>query len=117
MQPCKLAKTGRISYSSFVQKIRKIALSVLAVYLAILGALFAIMRRPPLFGQVMRYVPSVALAVIPFEHLWNIARGGSLKVGDNAPDFLLPTSDKKSLVQLSSFRKKEPVVLVFGSYT
>jgi hypothetical protein len=100
-----------------VQKIRTIALSVLAVYVAILGALFSIMRRPPLFGQVMRRVPSVAFAVIPFEHLWNFARAGSLKVGDNAPDFLLPTSDRKSLVQLSSFRKKEPVVLVFGSYT
>jgi peroxiredoxin len=34
-----------------------------------------------------------------------------------APDFTLPTLDKSANVQLSSFRGKQPVVLVFGSYT
>jgi peroxiredoxin len=38
-------------------------------------------------------------------------------VGDTAPDFQLSTLDHKSEVQLSSFRGKQPVVLVFGSYT
>jgi len=55
--------------------------------------------------------------VLPFEPLWNIARAGVLKAGDPAPDFRLPTYDKSSLVQLSSFRGNRPVVLIFGSYT
>ena len=36
---------------------------------------------------------------------------------DMAPDFVLPTVNRKSQVRLSSFRGKQPVVLVFGSYT
>ena len=55
--------------------------------------------------------------VIPFKQLWFIARAGHLKVGDPAPDFNLPTPDKKAQVQLSSFRRQKPVVLIFGSYT
>ena len=39
------------------------------------------------------------------------------KVGEPAPDFMLKTPDGKRSVQLSSFRGKRPVVLVFGSYT
>jgi peroxiredoxin len=54
---------------------------------------------------------------VPFEPLWNFARGGNLKHGDEAPDFNLPTQDKSRQVRLSSFRGKRPVVLVFGSYT
>jgi hypothetical protein len=34
-----------------------------------------------------------------------------------APDFHLPTLDRKGAVRLSSFRTLRPVVLVFGSYT
>jgi peroxiredoxin len=49
--------------------------------------------------------------------MWLSAREGKLRVGDEAPDFSLETYDKKSIVQLSSFRGKKPVVLVFGSYT
>jgi peroxiredoxin len=55
--------------------------------------------------------------VVPFPPLWNVARGGQLKVGDMAPDFRLQTVDRQNLVQLSSFRRERPVVLVFGSYT
>ena len=40
-----------------------------------------------------------------------------LRVGDTAPDFKLKTDDGSREVQLSSFRGKRPVVLVFGSYT
>ncbi len=40
-----------------------------------------------------------------------------LKVGSPAPDFKLKTADGKREVQLSSFKGKRPVVLVFGSYT
>jgi len=41
----------------------------------------------------------------------------NLKVGDTAPDFRLKMNDGSREVQLSSFRGKRPVVLVFGSYT
>jgi len=34
-----------------------------------------------------------------------------------APDFTLPTLDRKSTVHLAEFRGSRPVVLVFGSYT
>jgi peroxiredoxin len=49
--------------------------------------------------------------------MWNVARGGRLAVGEEAPDFDLRTVDKTARVKLSSFRGKQPVVLVFGSYT
>ncbi len=37
--------------------------------------------------------------------------------GDLAPDFELPETANGNVVQLSAFRGKSPVVLVFGSYT
>jgi hypothetical protein len=40
-----------------------------------------------------------------------------LKVGGSATDFALKSPDGKQTVQLSSFRGKRPVALVFGSYT
>src|SRR5262249_10005366 len=39
------------------------------------------------------------------------------KVGQNAPDFTLPTQDGRSEITLSQFRGKKPVVLIFGSFT
>jgi hypothetical protein len=44
-------------------------------------------------------------------------REGTLKVGDTAPDFSLTSPDGKTTVTLSSFKNKQPVVLVFASYT
>ncbi|MEQ1859011.1 MAG: hypothetical protein ABMA13_03670 [Chthoniobacteraceae bacterium] len=41
----------------------------------------------------------------------------TVRVGETAPDFKLKTQDGASEVQLSSFRGRRPVVLVFGSYT
>ena len=96
---------------------KRLGLTVLVTYLAAVGGLFVVMHRPILFGQVMKHVPDPAFIVIPFKRLWFAARGGSLKVGDAAPDFNLPTSDKKSYVQLSSLRGHKPVVLIFGSYS
>ena len=37
--------------------------------------------------------------------------------GQPAPDFKLSTLDGKFQVELSSFRDKQPVALIFGSYT
>ena len=39
------------------------------------------------------------------------------KVGDEAPDFSLPTLDGKQTVKLSQHQGDRPVVLVFGSFT
>jgi hypothetical protein len=76
------------------------------------------MRQPPeTFGHVMAKMPMPAYFIIPFETFWTHARAGTLSEGETAPDFQLPTLDHKSEVQLSSFRGKQPVVLVFGSYT
>lgn len=44
-------------------------------------------------------------------------REGNLKLGDVAPDFNLKRLDEKGTVKLSSFKGKQPVVLIFGSYT
>jgi hypothetical protein len=95
-----------------------VALVLCAVYGVLIVSIFAIMRQPPdRFGRIMKHMPMPIFMVVPFEPLWTIARAGTLDVGDAAPDFDLPTADKKGRVQLSSFRGKRPVVLVFGSYT
>ena len=38
-------------------------------------------------------------------------------VGADAPDFKLPRLGSSEQVQLSSFRGRKPVALIFGSYT
>ena len=94
------------------------ALGVLAVYAVFLAGMFVLMcQPPPRFGQIMAYFPMPAMSIVPFEPMWNVARGGAARVGDTAPDFALATVDHKARVALSSFRGKQPVVLVFGSYT
>lgn len=94
------------------------AAALAVVYAASCGAFFWAMSQPPAkFGRIMSHVPMPLMAVLPFEPLWNVARGGELEVGDPAPDFELPTYDKISMVRLSDLRGKSPVVLVFGSYT
>lgn len=96
---------------------RAIAVVVAIVYAVFLGAMFVVMTQPPQrFGQIMRHFPMPAMMIVPFEPMWNAARGGELRVGEEAPDFTLPRSDKSGEVRLSSLRGK-PVVLVFGSYT
>ena len=92
---------------------------VLAVlWLCFVGFIAWSMRQPPeTFGRVMARMPAAAYFAIPFETLWTQARAGSLQPGQAAPDFSLGVLDKSESVQLSSFQGKEPVVLVFGSYT
>jgi hypothetical protein len=97
--------------------LRKIVFGLVVVYAALLMGLLAVMRQPTLFGKVMSKLPEPLMMVVPFKPLWFIARAGRLRQGDVAPDFQLSTSDKKSQVQLSSFRGHKPVVLIFGSYT
>lgn len=96
----------------------RLAAVLVGTYLVFLAAVFVAMCQPPhRFGQFMSKLPMATMAVVPFEPMWNVARGGELRVGDMAPDFRLPTVDRKSYVQLASFRGRQPVVLVFGSYT
>ena len=92
--------------------------AVVGLYAVLCAGFFWAMSQPPAkFGQIMSYVPMPLMAVLPFEPLWNIARGGDLEIGDAAPDFELATYDHSQTVRLSDLRGKSPVVLVFGSYT
>jgi hypothetical protein len=100
-----------------MKNVRRVAVAFFACYVLLLGFLWGVMHRPISFGQVMKYVPDPAFIFIPFKQLWFSARGGSLKVGEPAPDFNLPTTDKKSFVRLSSLHGQKPVVLIFGSYS
>ena len=81
--------------------------------------IYSEMRKPPEeFGRFMTRIPGpVAFLAFPFETLWTQARAGTVQVGDTAPDFTLQTLDKSETVRLSDLTRKEPVVLVFGSYT
>jgi hypothetical protein len=83
------------------------------------ATVYAAMRQPPeAFGRFMMHVPGpVAFLALPFETMWMRARAGALEIGDPAPDFSLMKLDKTERVQLSSVLAKQPVVLVFGSYT
>jgi len=92
-----------------------------SVWLFLCAALFAIMWLPPsAFARQIGRIPGPAMilmAVMPFETMWNAARGGALREGDPAPDFDLQRQDKSGRVKLSSHFGDRPVVLVFGSYT
>jgi len=96
----------------------KIALALLLPYpLLFVGFYTAMCQSPEFFSGVMSKTSNLVFSIFPFRRMWMSAREGSLKVGDDAPDFTLETYDRKSRVQLSAFRGKKPVVLVFGSYT
>jgi AhpC/TSA family len=97
---------------------RRIVVSLLALWLIFLAAIYITMRQPPeRFAAAIAKLPGPAFMLFPFETLWLNARSGTLKIGDPAPDFHLRTLDKTSEVSLSSFRGSKPVVLIFGSYT
>src|SRR5688500_17692397 len=102
-----------------MRRLLKILVVILGVYLLVLAGIFLLMLQPPLvFARAISKVPArVVFMLFPFKPLWYVARAGKLKVGDEAPDFKLKTTDAKEEVLLSSFRGRKPVVLVFGSYT
>jgi hypothetical protein len=100
------------------RRLSRVLIALVVLYAIFLTGMFWTMRQPPdRFGVLMRHFPMPAMMLVPFEPMWNVARGGTLRVGDPAPDFTLPTADKASEMRLSSFRGRMPVVLVFGSYT
>ena len=92
---------------------------VLAIfYVCFVGLIWWAMNQPPeTFGRVMKHMPDAVFLVAPFETMWMRARAGHLQAGDAAPDFSLVKLDKSATVQLSALSAKQPVVLVFGSYT
>ncbi len=98
--------------------ILRICLVLVLLYGVLVASLAIAMRQPPsVFGSIMAKLPPAAFMVLPFEPLWMGARAGDLQVGQEAPDFSLRSLNADTSVQLSSFRRKKPVVLVFGSYT
>jgi hypothetical protein len=102
---------------------RRVLIRVLAGlllgYAGFIGFLWWTMRRPPeQFGQTMAHMPSPAVFLLaPFETLWTEARAGTLRPGDVAPDFELDKLDKSGPIRLSELTARQPVVLIFGSYT
>ena len=98
----------------------KIIVVVVVLYAVVCVGLLAAMYQPPSrFGKIMAKIENPAVFMLfPFKRLWFIARGGDLKPGDPAPDFILPKQAvRNQSVRLSSFQGDRPVVLVFGSYT
>jgi hypothetical protein len=65
----------------------------------------------------MSHLPWQVFLILPFETLWSRARAGTLRTGDTAPDFELAKLDKTEHVRLSELNQKQPVVMIFGSYT
>ena len=107
-----------------VRRLVSVLILLGTVYATFLVGIFVAMHQSvERFGRVMSYLPGPLFMVIPFEPMWRTARAGTLEVGDPAPDFVLRTVDKTGhaptgdQVQLASFRGRQPVVLVFGSYT
>jgi len=107
----------------WLRLLRKIVLFALGIivlaWLVGCAVIYSKMRKPPEeFGQFMTRIPApVAFMAFPFETLWTHARAGTVNVGDMAPDFTLLKTDKSERVQLSELNRKQPVVLIFGSYT
>lgn len=96
-----------------------LVVALAAAYLGFGAFLWYAMHQPPEeFGRVMAEVPApVAFLLYPFESMWTHARAGNLNPGDSAPDFSLAKVDKSGYVRLSDVNNRQPVVLVFGSYT
>jgi hypothetical protein len=106
--------------SPFTRRLLSRLLVCLVIVYAFFGAYvwWAMHQPPEAFGRVMARMPGpVVFMLFPFETLWTQARAGSLHVGDPAPTFSLLKLDKSERVQLATLNQRQPVVLVFGSYT
>jgi hypothetical protein len=101
---------------------RKITATILAIifvlWIGFVGFMWRAMHKPPeVFARVMSHMPWQVFLILPFETLWTQARAGTLHVGDAAPDFSLLKLDKTETIHLSEMNQKQPVVMIFGSYT
>src|SRR5262245_32890382 len=97
-----------INWKDYMRRALKIALVLLLLPYPLLfvGFYIATRQRPEVFSGIMSKTSNVAFAIFPCKKMWLSAREGSVKVGDVAPDFSLDTYDRKSRVQLSSFKSK-----------
>jgi hypothetical protein len=97
----------------------RVLLAAVVLYIALAATVVTAMLQPPSrFGQIMRYLPApLVWGLLPGPRIWLWARQGTLAEGQLAPDFTLATSDRTGSVTRSSHRGKQPVVLIFGSYT
>ena len=104
-------------------RVRKALLGVAAVVMVAYASfatlvVWAMCQPPETFGKVMAKMPGpVPFLLFPFETAWLRARAGSLHPGDVAPDFSLMKLDKSGRVHLTALTARQPVVLIFGSYT
>lgn len=101
---------------------KRITASIVAIifvlWLAFVSFMWGAMHKPPEeFARVMSHMPWEVFLVVPFETLWTRARAGTLQLGDSAPDFSLVKLDKSANIRLSEVNAKQPVVMIFGSYT
>lgn len=110
-------------HRTWLRSLRKILVVglgvIILVWLAGCAVIYSKMRKSPEeFGRFMTRIPApVAFMAFPFETLWTHARAGTVNVGDPAPDFALLKTDTHELVRFSELNQKQPVVLIFGSYT
>ena len=101
-----------------MRMLRNLGIALALLWLAFCGLMYREMRLPPdRFAAFMAKLPDAVFLFAPFETLWSHAREGALKPGDEAPDFDLRSLDGNTRVALRSFRGKQPVTLIFGSYT
>lgn len=100
------------------QMVGAILVTIFILWAAFVSFMWRTMHKPPEdFARVMKHMPWEVFLVVPFETLWTRARAGTLNVGDSAPDFSLIKLDKSANVRLSELNAKQPVVMIFGSYT
>jgi hypothetical protein len=97
----------------------RVFVAIAVLYAALFVVVDVAMHQTPVrFGQFMKHAPPILVwGALPAQRMWLHARGGTLAVGEEAPDFTLPRQDRTGAVTLSSHRRARPVVLVFGSYT
>ena len=66
--------------SRIARRLLWVCACLMALYLALCVGSYAAMVQPPdVFGQIVAKTPFPFLMVLPFETLWNRARGGRLK--------------------------------------
>src|SRR5580658_402957 len=110
----------RLKLSPFARSLLlRLSFVLIIAYLSFGTFVWWAMHQPPeTFGRVMARMPGpIPFLLFPFETAWLRARAGMLHTGDAAPDFSLLKVDKSERVQLSALNQRQPVVLVFGSYT
>ena len=74
--------------------------------------------RRILLAAIAALPAALAVPAAAQDHGGHRSPEGALKAGDAAPDFTLKSvGGEGRTVSLSSFKGKQPVVLVFGSFT